>query len=127
MTWVPWSVSAWLRTWPALARGTARRVAREAAGRLVKMGDEGHELGTAKCIRETPKAIIVVMVDGIPFGGEEVIPQSQVHDDSEVYGEGHVGKLVVTSWLAEQRGWDEDGGPRELDGELRFHKRRRRR
>lgn len=36
------------------------------------------------------------------------IPDSQIHDDSEVYMStkpGDSGKLVVTNWLAEQRGW----------------------
>lgn len=40
--------------------------------------------------------------------GEQFIPKSQIHDDSEVHGKskvGKVGKLVITSWLAEQRGW----------------------
>lgn len=37
--------------------------------------------------------------------GDEVwIPQSQIHDDSEVYEVGGEGKLVITTWLAEQKG-----------------------
>jgi len=35
--------------------------------------------------------------------GEMWIPQTQIHDDSEVYREGDVGKLVITRWIAEQK------------------------
>lgn len=35
------------------------------------------------------------------------IPRSQIHDDSEVYDEGHSGRLVVTQWFAEQKGWSD--------------------
>ena len=33
------------------------------------------------------------------------VPQSQIHDDSEVWQEGDSGTLVVTRWIAEQKGW----------------------
>lgn len=37
--------------------------------------------------------------------GEDVwIPKGQIHDDSEVYGEGHSGVLIVSRWIAEQKG-----------------------
>jgi hypothetical protein len=37
--------------------------------------------------------------------GEEVwIPVSQIDDDSEIFEEGHEGKLVVSEWLATQKG-----------------------
>lgn len=62
---------------------------------------DGISLDDVRCTRETPKALLVVLEDG----REEWIPKSQVTEDSEVYGEGHHGTLVVTSWLAEQRGW----------------------
>lgn len=51
-------------------------------------------------VRRTEKALLVRFGDG-----EEVwIPQSQISDDSEVYGEGHEGTLVVTRFIAEQKG-----------------------
>lgn len=37
--------------------------------------------------------------------GEEIwIPKSQITDDSEVYETGTEGTLVVTEWIAEQKG-----------------------
>ncbi len=37
--------------------------------------------------------------------GEAVwIPHSQIDDDSEVFEEGHHGNLVISAWLAEQKG-----------------------
>jgi len=32
------------------------------------------------------------------------VPQSQIHEDSEVWKRGDEGTLVVTQWWAEQRG-----------------------
>lgn len=43
--------------------------------------------------------------------GDEVwVPDSQIHDDSEVSEQGHEGKLVVTKWWAEKNGYEDDGG-----------------
>lgn len=53
-----------------------------------------------KCIAASERAILCI-VDG----EEHWIPQSQVTADSEVYGLGHEGELVVTGWLARRRGW----------------------
>lgn len=50
------------------------------------------------CFRQTNKAIKVDVGNGICLW----VPQSQVHEDSEVYGTGHHGKLVVNSWFAEK-------------------------
>lgn len=51
------------------------------------------------CKKETDAAIFVTI------DGEDVwIPKSQIHDDSEVYAEDHEGTLVVSSWIAQQRG-----------------------
>lgn len=52
-----------------------------------------------KCERATGKAILV------EISGEEYwIPKSQIHEDSEVYDEGHEGTLIITHWIAEQKG-----------------------
>jgi hypothetical protein len=63
--------------------------------------DEMHtaEFENVVCIRETDKAILV-RIDG----AEHWIPQSQVSDDSEVWHEGDEGKLVVSEWIAKQKG-----------------------
>lgn len=56
---------------------------------------EGYEVGQARCVRATPKALLL-KIDGV---GEEWVPRSQIHDDSEVYDEDHNGTLVVLSTL----------------------------
>lgn len=53
----------------------------------------------AFCKAESDKAILCVI------DGEEVwIPLSQVDDDSEVYSKGDEGSLIITEWIAEQKG-----------------------
>lgn len=49
--------------------------------------------------RVTSKAILVVVE-----GEEKWIPQSLIHDDSEIYGEGHTGTLIVPEWFARKEG-----------------------
>lgn len=54
---------------------------------------------------KTDKAILVFIEE---FDEEFWLPSSQVHDDSEVYDGcdvGETGNLVVTNWIAEQKGW----------------------
>lgn len=41
----------------------------------------------------------------VAVDGKEVwIPQSQIDDDSEVFEVGNRGELVVSQWIAEQKG-----------------------
>jgi hypothetical protein len=50
-------------------------------------------------LKETPAALLC------EIDGDEVwIPQSQIDDDSEVYEKGHRGTLIVSQWIAEQKG-----------------------
>lgn len=49
--------------------------------------------------RETTLALLCVIE-----GEEYWIPKSQIDDDSEVYEMGTEGKLVVSQWIADQRG-----------------------
>jgi hypothetical protein len=53
------------------------------------------------CVGETENAIHVA------FPGRDTawIPKSQLHDDSEVYEKGTDGKLVITLWIAREKGW----------------------
>lgn len=52
-----------------------------------------------KVIKATDKALLVKIED------EEVwIPQSQIDDDSEVYKAGDEGDLVISQWIADQKG-----------------------
>lgn len=58
---------------------------------------------TAQCVAETTDAICVITEED---GDEQVwIPKSQIHDDSEVFEKGGSGKLIVTQWIAEKKGW----------------------
>lgn len=63
------------------------------------MGRETATFEDVECTQETDAALLC-SVDG-----QEVwIPKSQVDDDSEVYHEGDTGKLVVSVWIATQKG-----------------------
>ncbi len=60
---------------------------------------------TALALAESGKAIKVQLKDGRVLW----VPNSQVHDNSEIYAEGKVikgspGTLVLTTWIAEQKG-----------------------
>lgn len=53
----------------------------------------------ATCLRESEKAVLV------RIEGEELwIPKSQIRDDSEVYQKDDEGFLVMSEWIAEQKG-----------------------
>ena len=65
-------------------------------------GHEACNIGRGRCARDTGRAILVVMT----ANGDEVwIPQSVIHDDSEVYGDGHNGSVVVLGWWATRHGY----------------------
>lgn len=53
--------------------------------------------------RESAKAILVTDESG----GEYWVPKGQIHPDSEVYKAGTSGILIVTRWIAKQKGWSE--------------------
>lgn len=66
--------------------------------------ERGHETDAVtvedvRAIGATPKALCVEIE-----GRDVWIPQGQITDDSEVYEIGHRGKLVITRWIAEQKG-----------------------
>lgn len=57
------------------------------------------EFENVKCIKVTPNAILCAI------DGKEIwIPQSQVDDASEVFSVGDEGTLIVTEWIAIQKG-----------------------
>ncbi|MFA4971166.1 MAG: hypothetical protein WC683_01040 [bacterium] len=64
----------------------------------------GFEIEGCRCVRDSGKAILVESAED-PINGSVWVPQSQVHEDSEVYQEGDEGTLVVSEWWAEQQGW----------------------
>lgn len=54
-------------------------------------------------VRSSDKALLVSIPehdDGKPIW----IPQSHIHDDSEVYKEGTSGTLVISEWIATEKG-----------------------
>lgn len=61
--------------------------------------DEMTAIENVTCTQQTPKAILCD-IDDEPVW----IPQSQVHDDSEVWKVGDEGTLVVTTWFAKKAG-----------------------
>ena len=58
------------------------------------------EIDGCQCLRATDKAILVRIQDDL----ELWIPQSVVHDDSEVWKEDDEGTLIVAGWFAEKNG-----------------------
>lgn len=62
--------------------------------------EETIDIADARCIKETEKALLCEI-----DGKQEWVPKSQIHDDSEVYQEGDEGHLVVSEWIAKQKGW----------------------
>ena len=64
--------------------------------------DKTFEIENCEVLKETQKAILV---EADVFDEPVWIPISQIDDDSEVYGIGHAGTLIITSWLARTNGW----------------------
>ena len=63
------------------------------------MAGETAEFENVKAIKETDLALLC------EIDGEEYwIPKSQIDDESEVYAEDHEGTLVVTEWIAKEKG-----------------------
>lgn len=62
-------------------------------------GEDAVVVGRANVLRSTEKALLVELE-----GEEKWIPKSCIHDDSEVYDDGHEGELVLKKWFAEKEG-----------------------
>jgi hypothetical protein len=57
------------------------------------------EFEGVRALKQTENALLCLI------DGEKIwIPQSQISDDSEVWKEGDEGTLVITEWLAIQKG-----------------------
>lgn len=52
-----------------------------------------------EALKETPKALLCLTPTK-----EVWIPKSQITEDSEVLAEGDVGTLVITEWIAGEKG-----------------------
>lgn len=72
---------------------------------IIKEYDDNNvAVENVECTRDTPKAVLVVIE-----GAEHWIPQSQIHADSEVWICGDSGHLVMSKWIATQRGlWESE-------------------
>ncbi len=68
--------------------------------------DPGIAFDDARVVRASDKALLVDLGEH----GEHWIPCSQIHDNSEIYLDDHQrvqgspGRLVITTWCAEQKG-----------------------
>lgn len=63
----------------------------------------GFYLDDCTIVRETDKAILVRIGD--QDDNEVWIPKSQIHDDSDIWKEGESGRLIITEWIAKQKGF----------------------
>lgn len=63
-------------------------------------GDPVVRISGCSCVRETAKAMEVL----IPDVGNTWIPYSQLSEDSEVKAVGDEGELVISEWLAKEKG-----------------------
>lgn len=57
-----------------------------------------------EAVHETDKALLVIIPD-LDKGEPVWVPQSQIHDDSDVHKLGTSGKLIITEWFAQQKKW----------------------
>ena len=73
--------------------------------------DEVESFRGAKATNQTRKALLCV-VPTRKGRVEAWVPQSVIHADSEVYGRGHEGVLVVAAWWAQEHGL-EPGEPQQ--------------
>lgn len=65
------------------------------------MSNEGVSIGLGRCSRETARAVLIYLTEE----KEEIwIPQSVIHDDSEVWKEDDEGDVVVAEWWARSEG-----------------------
>lgn len=65
--------------------------------------EEAVTLEGATCLRETDRAIQVRVGDRV-----EWLPKSKIMAESEVQGDGDMGKLVLDPWIAKEKGFGPD-------------------
>lgn len=61
-----------------------------------------YKIENAKCIKQTSKAILV---EAPEFEIPQWIPQTQIDEDSEVYKLNTEGDLIISDWLATEKGY----------------------
>jgi hypothetical protein len=60
------------------------------------------EIEDVLVVKETERAVLIKLDEG--RGDQFWIPKSEIKDDSDAMEEGDVGTLVISEWLAEQKG-----------------------
>lgn len=61
-------------------------------------------IGIGECVIERDAAILVAMEDADGSQVDRWIPKSVLHDDSEVFAKGDIGKVIVQAWWAADKG-----------------------
>jgi len=61
-----------------------------------------YSIDDVRVLRDSGKALLI---ESSNLEEDIWIPQSQVHDDSEVWKENDEGTLVITDWFARKMGW----------------------
>lgn len=67
--------------------------------------DDTFEVEGVTVLKNTGSALLCEAEFFEDDDGKVWVPLSQIHEDSEVYDEGDEGRLVVSGWLARERGW----------------------
>lgn len=67
---------------------------------------ETFEIENAEILHMTDKG--GVLVTAPMFDGNEWIPYSVIHDDSEVYRKGDTGTLIIEKWFAVKQEWTDE-------------------
>lgn len=67
------------------------------------------KIASTRAITATDAAVLIHIEDH----GNVWIPQSHIHDDSEVSKPGDEGDLIITQWIAEQKGIEDEGSEYE--------------
>lgn len=58
------------------------------------------QLEDVEVLNESAHALLIKL-DGQTYW----VPKNHVSDNSEVYKVGHSGTMIVSAWIAEQKGW----------------------
>lgn len=66
------------------------------------MKDDRVCLGYGRSLYVTERAIKIYLNE---YDDEVWFPHTHIHDDSEVWEAGQEGEVVVTKWIAEQKGY----------------------
>jgi hypothetical protein len=75
--------------------------ARRKESPMPKMQEALYRIPQCTAIRETEKALLIHNAE---WDDDMWFPHSQITDDSEVYADGTEGTLIVTEWIAKQKG-----------------------